>query len=327
MELACETLDDLLLNIYPHLIGAPLVDATRGISHELIAVSARIAKPRARLSRSETRGKAFSCLGELIWYLSKSNALAPIKRYISAYANDSEDGETVYGGYGPRLFGTDGQDQVANVIQLLRESPTSRRAVIQLFSAADISVRRKEIPCTTTLQFIARGDSLHMITNMRSNDAYKGLPHDIFCFTMIQEIIARALSLEVGAYHHMVGSLHLYENDVADAQALVSEHYQRRIEMPPMPVGDPWPAIAKLVESEACVRAGGDLDANELFDDPYWADLVRLLQIFHTKDDTQFEVLKSDMQFDGYKTYIRDRAAKRSAATAAAGIVAPEQAA
>ena len=316
MELECETLDDLLLEIYPRLVDAPVIETTRGRSHELIGVSSRITRPRARLSRSETRGRAFSCLGELVWYFSKSNALAPIQRYIPKYADESDDGETVYGGYGPRLFDLRGQNQISNVISLLSESPTSRRAVIQLFEANDISIRRKEIPCTTTLQFIARGTELHMIANMRSNDAYMGLPHDVFCFTMIQEIIARTLGLEIGIYHHVVGSLHLYEGNVAEAQAFVGEHYQRRIEMPIVPIGNPWPAIDELVSSEARIRAGEEFDADTIFVDPYWADLLRLLQIFHIRDADRFETLKAAMSFDGYRAYIRNRAAKKVSAPA-----------
>ena len=43
-----------------------------------------------------------------------------------------------------------------------------------------------------------------MLTYMRSNDAYWGLPHDVFAFTMLQEILARSLTLELGTYKHAV---------------------------------------------------------------------------------------------------------------------------
>jgi thymidylate synthase len=306
-----DTLDDLLLKVYPSLIAAPTVANTRGLSHELLGVSAFIRKPRARLCRSQTRGRAFSCLGELIWYLSKSNALASIAPYIPKYRKESEDGETVYGGYGPRLFGQNGHDQIANVLTLLRDSPTSRRAVIQLFDAADISIRRKEIPCTTTIQLFVRDNQLHLIASMRSNDAFIGLPHDVFCFTMLQEIIARSLGLEVGHYRHMAGSLHLYEDNVGDAKALIDERFQRRIEMPSMPNRDPWPEIDKLVQGESRVRAGEVFEATEVLADPYWADLLRLIQLFHTTDDEHFERLRNAVHFDGYRTYVRARAETR----------------
>ena len=79
----------------------------------------------------------FSALGEFLWYLIKDNQLDFILPYISAYADDSDDGLTVHGGYGPRIFDQRGHDQLENVIRQLAESPTSRRAVIQIFNAED----------------------------------------------------------------------------------------------------------------------------------------------------------------------------------------------
>src|SRR5918997_3528205 len=53
----------------------------------------------------------FSALGEFLWYLIKDNQLDFILPYISAYADDSDDGLTVHGGYGPRIFDQRGHDQ------------------------------------------------------------------------------------------------------------------------------------------------------------------------------------------------------------------------
>jgi thymidylate synthase len=116
---------------------------------------------------------------------------------------------------------------------------------------------------------------------MRSNDAYIGLPHDVFCFTMIQEIVARELNLELGAYKHMVGSLHIYETNVEKARQFLNEGWQSTDEaMPQMPLGDPWPGIKLLLDSERTIRAGDRYDDSMLDGvDPYWADLIRLLQL------------------------------------------------
>jgi thymidylate synthase len=158
MFISRETLDDVLLDIYPALLARTkdAVVATRGETAEIIGAVIEIQKPQARLSRSETRGKLFSSLGELLWYLSKDNQLEFIAPYVPRYRDETEDGITIYGGYGPRLFCQRGQDQVANVINLLKERPTSRRAVIQLFDGEDIAISHKEIPCTTALQFFVR---------------------------------------------------------------------------------------------------------------------------------------------------------------------------
>src|SRR5690606_18825384 len=135
---------------------------------------------------------------ELLWYLSGSNKLDFICYYLRHYKKFSDDGKTIHGGYGPRLFDLRGNNQIENIISLLRRKRDSRQAVIQLFDANDLAEEHKDIPCTCTLQFLVRQDRLHLVTSMRSNDAFWGLPHDIFSFTMLQEIMARSLDLEIG---------------------------------------------------------------------------------------------------------------------------------
>ena len=308
MRFEAETLDDALLELYPALLArASRVKATRGDFSELLGVQVEIGLPRARLSRSETRGKPFSCLGELLWYLSRGNNLDFIAAYLPNYRDESEDGVTVYGGYGPRIFQQRGLDQLANVIALLRRRPSSRQAVVQIFNAEDIASKHKDVPCTTSLQFIIRDGQLHLIVTMRSNDAYLGLPHDVFCFTMIQEIVARSLECDIGSYRHFAGSMHLYEKHHASAESFIGEGYQRRIEMPFMPEGDPWASIGTTLEAEARCRAGEVFDANTLGVAPYWQDLVRLLQVLFSRDATRIATLRDCMSFPHYRHYIDAR--------------------
>jgi thymidylate synthase len=185
MEIEGESLDDILMRLYELLPSAGMRNVgSRGETLELLGVALRISNPRARLSWSENRGKPFSALGELLWYLSGSNELSFIGEYVPLYKNDADDDGTIYGGYGPRLFAMRGTiDQIASVTDLLKRKPSSRRAVIQLFNAEDTASVHKEVPCTTTMQFFLREERLDMAVTLRSNDAYKGLPHDVFCFT------------------------------------------------------------------------------------------------------------------------------------------------
>jgi thymidylate synthase len=312
MFIKAATLDDLLREVYKRLLASNnRVNPRRGNNFEETGVLLELKNPRARLSRTESRGKIFSCLGELLWYLSGTNDLAFISYYIPRYTEDSEDKKTIYGGYGPRLFRKRGQDQVANVTRLLQEHPDSRRAVIQLFDSDDLANSHKEIPCTCVLQFILRKNRLHMLTSMRSNDAYLGLPHDVFCFTMIQEILARSLSVELGTYKHFVGSLHLYEKNFQGAGQYLEEGWQStKILMPSMPKGDPWPSIKTLLIAEANIRGGAAIDLEKLGLDPYWADLVRLLQILrHYKDMdstglARIKTIRGEMSSPVYNSYI-----------------------
>ena len=242
MELESESLDDILMRLYTFLPSSGVRNVgSRGETLELLGVALRISNPRARLSRSENRGKPFSALGELLWYLSGSNDLSFIKEYLPLYQNDADDDGTVHGGYGPRLFAMRGTiNQIASVIDLLQRKPSSRRAVIQLFNAEDISSEHKEVPCTTTMQFFQRDGRLHMAVTLRSNDAYKGVPHDVFCFTMLQEMIACQLGVELGEYYQYVGSMHAYVNDLDKMAVYLGEGYHKMAEMPPMPPGNPF---------------------------------------------------------------------------------------
>jgi thymidylate synthase len=149
---------------------------------------------------------------------------------------------------------------------------------------------------------------LHMLTTLRSNDAYKGLPHDVFCFTMLQEVVARTLGLELGKYKQFVGSLHLYDSDCDAAQRYLSEGVQSTVPMPPMPIGDPWPALRKLLAAEHQIRQGTALEANTWVAEPYWADLIRLLQIYAaTGDPNKINALEAVMDFNRYAPYIESR--------------------
>jgi thymidylate synthase len=143
------TLDDLLHRVLEKLLKSHhRINPTRGGATELAGVLLKLANPRARLSRTEKKGHIFSPLGELLWYLTKKNDVKFIQYYVERYAKESDDGRTVHGGYGPRLFAMRGCNQVENVLQLLKDSPDSRRAVIQLFDAPDIAKRHKEIAAT-----------------------------------------------------------------------------------------------------------------------------------------------------------------------------------
>src|SRR5262249_22810628 len=135
-----------------------------------------------------------------------------VAAYIPRYRKEADDAGKVNGAYGPRLMSRYGLNQIDAVTDLLRRKQGTRRAVIQIYDARDLQTD-EEVPCTTTLQFFIRDDRLHLAASLRSNDAYRGLPHDVFCFTMLQEMMAQRLGLGLGEYFQQVGSFHLYTSD------------------------------------------------------------------------------------------------------------------
>lgn len=304
------SVDDLLQVTLSTLldVGEP-VDPTKGPTRELRGVTLELTNPRARLSRSESRGKVFGALGELLWYLSGSNSTEQIAYYLSEYRKFDEEG-AIHGGYGPRLRGDGDDDQLAQIVGLLGRRRSSRRAVVQLFVGSDLLIEHVDIPCTCSLQFMIRDERLEMVVFMRSNDAYIGLPHDIFCFTMIQELVARSLDADVGPYTHMVGSLHLYDSNESHARAFLAEGWHSAKAMPAMPDGDNMSHLDELLVIEAALREGAEPTSVTLPSSPYWADLGRLLVVFPLLRSRRFadvETVRGEFSSPVFDLHIADR--------------------
>lgn len=300
-----ESIDDLLRAVFKQLLtgrGNFEVDSSKGRSTEVFGALLELKNPRARLSRSFSKAKAFSPLGELFWYLAGSDSVEFIKHYIPNYPKLIKNEVTANGAYGPRIFGEmaskkrDGSSEWDRVIHTLREREGSRNALVQIYANSDADPNNSDKPCTCTIQFAVRNGQLFMHTHMRSNDAFFGLPHDIFTFTMLQEIAARELSVGLGRYTHSVSSLHLYHDSAATegrpantstsgAEAYYREGFHDFSPMPEMPPGDPWPSIEEVKVAEREIR-GGNIEYIAPTDlAPYWKDFIELFRIHRMFED------------------------------------------
>ncbi len=156
-----------------------LVESSKGKNFELSGVLLKLNDPRARLSSTEAKGTVFSCLGELLWYLSGSNKLSFIAYYLPEYRKAAESDGTIWGAYGPRLNDMRGIDQLANVVSSPKTKVGYAKSSYPLFNAEDLKQDYKDVPCTCTMQFMVREGKLELFVSMRSNDAFIGLPHDV----------------------------------------------------------------------------------------------------------------------------------------------------
>lgn len=302
------SIDDLMNVVLRRTIdeGAH-INPRKGAAREIVGAVLELQDPRSRVSRSQTRSALFSALGELVWYLSGHDDVAQIAHYIRMYEKLGVNGR-IEGGYGPRLFGPTGQ--VPKLIDDLKSHQDSRQAVVQLFAASDLG-NEKDVPCTCTLQFLLRDGALHLVVHMRSNDVFLGLPHDIFCFTMIQELVARSVGAELGRYVHMVGSLHIYDERIGDAERFLLEGWHTAYPMPSMPDGDPWTGVSALIDAEERIR-GGSFDARNLSDRPtYWDDLIKVLLAFRIGPDQLDQVAElQESTHEFFRLYLSDRQQK-----------------
>jgi thymidylate synthase len=154
-------------------------------------------------------------VGEALWNLcSRADVrfLKHLSKGIDAFVQDQPEGSrgVATWAYGPAIA-----PEIIPTIELLVAHPESRRALWRPGSKSAPSRRGEGTPpCLELVQFHVRNSCLDMSVYMRSNDAYLGMPYDLFTYTFWQAALARSLGLALGGYVHHVGSLHVYEHDI-----------------------------------------------------------------------------------------------------------------
>jgi len=105
-------------------------------------------------------------------------------------------------------------NQLENVICLLKENPETRQAVISIYDGKEINKYSNDTPCTYAIQFTILDNKLCMSVYMRSNDIWYGFCNDQYQFSSLQKMIAKRLSLDIGWYYHHAHNMHLYNNKI-----------------------------------------------------------------------------------------------------------------
>ena len=132
---------------------------------------------------------------------------------------------------------------------------------------------------------------------------------------MIQEMMARRLEAELGEYYQYVGSMHVYDKYLPDMRAYLNEGFQQVHAMPPMPIGNPFELVPKLLEIEGRLRDGQLVEASSEMSAPYWSDVVRLLQVFWSRRRSsskeehvrRLDEIRGELASASYKPYVDGR--------------------
>lgn len=250
---------------------------------ELSPVAFGLLHPRRRcITNPQRRWSLPLALGELCWHLSGSNELGPIEYYAKRWRDFADTNSTIRGScYGHRIFGpiADRPSQWQRLLNLLQTDPQTRRAVLDLSdSSLSLDPQARDVACASTIQFLIRFNRLDAIVCMRSNDAIWGLPYDVFLFSMLQELLACELRIELGCYFHFAGSMHLYEKHFELARGVIDHSQTQMFEMPTM---QGHGQVEVFLKCEGVLRSGlpVPLQQMELLHD-YWGELVSVLDWF-----------------------------------------------
>ncbi|AUG84855.1 thymidylate synthase [Microbacterium phage Dismas] len=126
-----------------------------------------------------------------------------------------------------------GVDQVREVVSRLLSGADTRRALISLWSVAELRDMAIE-PCMVLFQFSLRGpayDQLHLHVYQRSADMMLGVPFDLYQAGLLAHLVARELSLVTGRdiqARRMVwsaGDVHVYANQLEAAREQLGQSY------------------------------------------------------------------------------------------------------
>jgi len=115
--------------------------------------------------------------------------------------------------YGPKI-----KLQLDHVINLLKNKPNTRRAMIHILIPEDKLVwdleTEHEYPCCNSCQFLIRNKKLQMYVQYRSNNIYNVLPYDVYLMTNLMYKVAKKLDLKLGSFYFNATSAHIYTKEL-----------------------------------------------------------------------------------------------------------------
>jgi hypothetical protein len=170
------------------------------------------------------------------WILSGSNDVAFVEYFAKGMRAYSDDGKCAWGGYGHRMRGFFGYDQIELVVDELKKNPTSRRCVLSLWNAwpmaGDYDQNRSmnrdlpnlrdhdlrvavngglDVPCNCMAVVAIRHGKLDLTVTNRSNDLLYGmLGANSVQFSVLLEYLAMRIGASIGRYFQFTANCHAY---------------------------------------------------------------------------------------------------------------------
>jgi thymidylate synthase len=106
--------------------------------------------------------------------------------------------------YGSRL-----QKQFIAIINLLKNTPNTNQAVLQIAETTDYAL--EDPPCLRHIDLRIMEGKLHVFPYFRSNDLWSGLPVNLASIAIMQKWLADDINVEVGEMIYSSKGLHLYK--------------------------------------------------------------------------------------------------------------------
>lgn len=161
---------------------------------------------------------------ELLWiWQKKSNNIGDLEAHIwDSWADENGSIGKAYGyQLGVKHRYPEGEfDQVDRVIYDLKNNPSSRRIITNIYNHHDLS-EMNLYPCAYSMTFNVSGNRLNAILNQRSQDMLAANNWNVCQYAVLVHMLAQVSGLEVGELVHVIADAHIYDRHVPIIKELI----------------------------------------------------------------------------------------------------------
>lgn len=163
-----------------------------------------------------------SLLHEVLWYLSGENHIRNLRKHTKiwdAWADEDGNLETAYGYYWRHFPSAqknkNGEwevrevDQIQYVIDEIKRNPYSRRLIVTAWEPGNATTSKLP-PCHYTYAFNVNNGKLNCHLTQRSGDIALGIPFNLAAYSLLTQVIAQQVGLELGEFAHTIIDAHIY---------------------------------------------------------------------------------------------------------------------
>lgn len=164
-----------------------------------------------------------SIFGELLWFMRGDTNVRWLHEngitIWDEWADENGDLGPIYGSQWRSWPAPDGRhiDQLALVVDQLRNNPDSRRHVVVAWNPAELDAMALP-PCHMMFQFYVAQGRLSCQMYQRSADVFLGVPFNIASYALLTHMVAQVVGLQPGEFVHTLGDAHLYLNHLDQAR-------------------------------------------------------------------------------------------------------------
>lgn len=179
-----------------------------------------------------------SIIHELLWLINGDTNI----KYLhdnkvsiwDEWADENGDLGPIYGAQW-RNWNNEGIDQIADLINSIKNNPNSRRHIVTAWNPSVLPDEKSKDfaknvadgkaalpPCHAFFQFYVADNKLSCQLYQRSADVFLGVPFNIASYSLLTMMIAQVCGLGLGDFVHTFGDVHIYNNHIEQVKLQLS---------------------------------------------------------------------------------------------------------